>query len=114
LNTALNKARADKKIVLLDFYADWCETCIRINKDVFDKENVKVALSNLILLRADVTINDNFSHALLKRFHVVAPPTLLLFNQDGKEQLENRLIGGFSATELITEIKKISQDFSKE
>jgi thioredoxin:protein disulfide reductase len=109
LDSLLAKAVAEKKGVLLDFYAEWCASCVKMDKEVFNTEAVKNSLSNRMLLRADVTTNDDFSQAMLNRFHVVAPPTILFFNQDGKELTADRLIGEISAAELIDHIKKIQE-----
>lgn len=109
LDSLLAKAAFEKKAVLLDFYADWCESCVRMDKDVFNTEAVKTILSNIVLLRVDVTTNDDFSQAMLHRFHVVAPPTILFFNRDGSELTADRLIGGMSAAEFIAQIKKIQE-----
>jgi thiol:disulfide interchange protein DsbD len=106
LDGILSKAKSDKKIVLLDFYADWCESCIKMNKDVFSKEAVIKALSDIVVVRADVTVNNDFSEALLKRFRVVAPPTILFFDRDGNEDINNRLIGLVTIEELLMHIKQ--------
>jgi len=109
LDTLLASAAAERKMVLLDFYADWCASCIRMDKEVFDTEAVKLALLDIVVLRADVTENDDFSQAILKHFHVVAPPTILFFNRKGNELTADRLIGEMSAAELIAQIKKIQE-----
>jgi thiol:disulfide interchange protein DsbD len=109
LDALLARAASEKKVVLLDFYAEWCESCVSMDKGVFNTEAVKNVLSNMIVLRADVTTNDDFSQAMLNRFHVVAPPTILFFNQDGSELTADRLIGGMSAAEFIAQIKKIQE-----
>lgn len=103
----LLKARMNKKIVLLDFYADWCESCVNMDKMVFTQMDVKNALQDIVVVRADVTKNNAFNAAMLKRFQVIAPPMILFFNRDGDELLKDRLVGRISADELIAQTKKI-------
>ena len=43
--------------------------------------DVHNALTHFVLLRANVTDNDAFDQALLKRFNVVAPPTMVFFGE---------------------------------
>jgi thiol:disulfide interchange protein DsbD len=108
LDAILAAAAAKRKIVLLDFYADWCEYCVRMDKEVFNQQTVKNILTDMMVLRADVTKNDDFSQALLKRYNVIAPPTIIFFNRDGIE-IADRLVGGMSAEKLIAEIRKIQE-----
>ena len=64
----MEDAKAKKKWVMLDFYADWCTACREMDQDTFSDGRVKSALSDWQLLRADITKNDPFSKSLLKKF----------------------------------------------
>lgn len=109
LNQKLAQAKQEKKWVILDFSANWCESCVRMNRYVFTKLDVKLALANFILLRGDITANNHFDQALMQRFHVIAPPTLLFFTPNGKELITERLIGEATAAELLTHIQKLKE-----
>src|SRR5207249_2695874 len=52
---ALAQAKADKKIVLLDFTgSDWCPWCIKLDKEVYEKPKFKeYAKDNLVLVTVD-------------------------------------------------------------
>lgn len=93
LDRLLVEARQEGKPVLLDFYADWCESCQILEKVVLSAGEVQNKLRHFVLLRANVTENNAFDRALLKRYHVVAPPTFLFFNRKGQEVMEKRIVG---------------------
>ncbi len=99
LNQQLEIAKADGKPVIIDFYADWCASCITMDNTVFTHPKVKRALQDFVLLRANVTDNNGFDQALLKRFNVIAPPTVLFFNREGG--LVQSIAGEVDAKEFL-------------
>ena len=82
---------------MLDFYADWCVSCKEMEKFTFTKPEVHQALAGFVLLKADVTANDDADQALLKRFGLFGPPATIFFS-DAQEQRALRLIGFENAT----------------
>jgi thiol:disulfide interchange protein DsbD len=109
LDQALETARAKMKPALIDFYADWCASCVEMEKEVFDKASVLTQLQNFMLIRVDLTDNSAEDQALLARYDVVAPPTVLLINQSGHEDDKLRIIGEMSANEFISRIQVFAQ-----
>ncbi|MFN5100362.1 MAG: protein-disulfide reductase DsbD, partial [Burkholderiaceae bacterium] len=69
--------------VMLDFYADWCVSCIEMEKLTFTNLEVKTKLDQMLLLQADVTANNDDDKALLKRFGLFGPPGIILFDAHG-------------------------------
>ena len=57
LNAALQQAQG--KPVMLDLYADWCVACKEFEKYTFSDTRVQAALTNTVLLQADVTANNS-------------------------------------------------------
>jgi thiol:disulfide interchange protein DsbD len=93
LELELRQASQAGKYVMLDFYADWCIECIRMEKNTFPRPEVQAALENIILLQADVTRNDDLDKALLNHFGIYGPPAILFFDTNGEEILPYRLFG---------------------
>lgn len=93
LDRELATAKADGQWVLVDYYADWCVSCKIMEKNVFGKSEVIQALNGVRLLRLDVTADNDASRALLKRYQVPGPPTLLWLGPDGNERRERRITG---------------------
>ncbi|NOX09295.1 MAG: protein-disulfide reductase DsbD [Gammaproteobacteria bacterium] len=93
-------ANEQGKAVMLDFYADWCISCKELEKFTFSDPGVQAQLSNMVLLQADVTENDATDKALLKKYGLIGPPSILFFNLHGDEQREYRLVGFLSAEQI--------------
>jgi thiol:disulfide interchange protein DsbD len=94
------------KPVMLDFYADWCVSCKEMEKFTFSQPSVQSALAGFVLLKADVTANDETDQALLKRFALFGPPATIFF-ASGSEQRALRLIGFEKAEDFVARVGKL-------
>ncbi|MFK5893063.1 MAG: protein-disulfide reductase DsbD, partial [Pseudomonadota bacterium] len=106
MNQELEKAKQNGKNVLVDYYADWCISCIELEKYTFSDAKVIETLSGFVLLQADVTKDNEDSKKLLKSYQLIGPPAMLFFNQQGQELRHFRLVGYKDATEFIEHINK--------
>ncbi len=79
--------------VMLDFYADWCVSCKEMEQFTFSDARVRDALGTMVLLKADVTANNEDDKALLKRFNLFGPPGIIFFDPKGQEINGLRVIG---------------------
>ena len=109
LDREIAAASADGKTVLLDFYADWCVSCKEMEAYTFADADVQAALSNTVWLQADVTANDEADQALLSRFGVFGPPTIIFFGPDGEQRNGYEVVGYMKAAEFA---KHVRQAFS--
>lgn len=110
LQEQLEAAKKANKFVLMDFYADWCESCVRMERYVFGRPDVQQALENFLLLRVDVTQNTPMEQMILKRFNVIAPPTLIIFDANGNELMKDRQIGEENAKDFLRHIDRIKKE----
>lgn len=97
--------RTSTKPVMLDFYADWCESCKEMDAYTFTNAQVKALLSHFTVLRVDVTKSTAFTKAIEKRYAVVAPPTMLFFNTTGQWLTSATIIGAVNANTLSTHLR---------
>jgi len=104
---AMNQAPG--KPVILDFYADWCVSCKIIDRNVFADSAVKNKLAGYLLLRSDVTVGTQENQALMKEYRVVAPPTLLFFDQNHQELTDARIIGEISSADFIKRLNQLAE-----
>ena len=93
LQIILQKAQENKKLVLLDFYADWCISCKEMEAITFTNPEVAKEMSRFVLVQVDVTVNNSSTQALLKQYGLFGPPAILLFNGLGDEQKGLRVVG---------------------
>ncbi|WP_448110467.1 protein-disulfide reductase DsbD [Pseudomonas lini] len=101
LQRELDAAKAQGQWVLLDYYADWCVSCKVMEKQVFAKPQVLEALSDVRLLRLDVTADNAASRELLGRYKVPGPPSLLWIGPDGAERRSQRITGEVDARTFL-------------
>ncbi len=109
LDAQLNRAKQEQKLVLLDFYADWCISCKEMEVNTFANSEVSKELKQFILLQADVTKNSADNQALLKHFGLYGPPGILFFNLNSEEQKDQRVIGYMPPQRFIERLKKASE-----
>ena len=109
LDLQLSKAKQEQKLVMLDFYADWCISCKEMELNTFANPEVSKELKQLVLLQADVTANSPENQALLKRFGLFGPPGILFFNLASQEQADQRVIGYMPPQRFIERLKKATK-----
>ena len=106
LDAAIKSANAQGKLVMLDLYADWCVSCKEMEKYTFADPRVQTALGDMVLLQADLTANDEDDQALLKKYGLIGPPSILFFNTLGVEQRRYRLVGFLDADKFMDHVTK--------
>ena len=110
-NTAELDAKIDAangKVVMLDFYADWCTSCKEMELFTFSDLAVQQSLKDAVLLQADVTANTPEDLALLNRFNLYGPPGIIFFNRSGQEIKPIKVIGYEDATKFLATVKRVN------
>lgn len=100
---------ANGKMVMLDFYADWCVACKELELFTFSDPRVQTALKDAVLLQADVTKNTEDDAALLKRFGLFGPPGIIFFDGSGQELTNLKVIGFQNADEFLATLKQLGR-----
>jgi thiol:disulfide interchange protein DsbD len=93
LDLELAAAVRQGRPIMLDFYADWCVSCKEMEHYTFTDAAVTASLSDVLLIQADVTANDDADKALLQRFEIFGPPTIIFFDGNGQERRNFRVVG---------------------
>ncbi len=106
LQREVTSASQNGQAVMLDFYADWCVACKEMEKYTFSDPAVQQTLSNVVLLQADVTANDNIDKALMKHFNIPGPPSIMFYDTQGKERKPYRIVGFIKAAPFKQHVDK--------
>ena len=107
IEKAMARARQQGKPVILDYYADWCTDCLRMETTTFKDPRVVNALKRFELLQANVTDNNDAAKTVKKKFSVLGPPAMLLFSANGEERKELRFYGYKNAEEFLALLGKV-------
>ena len=106
LEQEIAAASKQHKVVVLDFYADWCVACKELEKFTFSDPKVQTALADVVLLQADITPYDAEDEALVKHFGLIGPPAILFFGPDGQERVPFRVVGFLDAEKFRAHLQK--------
>lgn len=107
LEAAVARANAGGKPAMLDFYADWCVECIRMERNTFPKPEIQSLFGRIQALQADVTQHDEIDQALMAEYDVIGPPAILFFDRAGREMPAYRLVGYFDAEAFASHLEKV-------
>ncbi len=101
-DSLLDKARLTGQPVLIDFYADWCLDCKRMDRTTFLEPSVHEATKGWTLIKIDVTKTNNDSETVKKRFQVFGPPATLFVGANGVERQDLRQYGYLDESEFLS------------
>ena len=119
LAKAQAKAKAEKKMVLVDFTgSDWCPPCKALHNNILTSEEfVKYAKDNLVLVEVDFPHNKTQStelkkanEELAKKHRVESFPTVIVFDSEGKElKRDNGYDPSTRPKDYVAKLKKLQR-----
>jgi thioredoxin 1 len=95
-----DEVTSSSKIVLVDFYADWCMPC-KMMAPVLEKLSNDYA-NEITILKLNTDQNEQASRA----FEIFSIPTLVIF-KDGK--MATRLVGFNSADKIMETVRRLKK-----
>jgi thiol:disulfide interchange protein len=102
LSSALARAGSENKIVMVDFYTDWCGWCRRFDQNTLSDSNVQRALERVVSVRLNA---EKDGREAAERFRVDEYPTILFLDARGEEV--GRISGYFEPGPFLAEIEDI-------
>lgn len=103
------QASAMNKIVMLDFYADWCVACKEFEAYTFSDTDVKTKMADFVLLQVDMTENTDQDLEILEYYNILGLPTIMFFDPLKGELTNNRVTGFMNATLFNQHLKVITE-----
>jgi thiol:disulfide interchange protein DsbD len=98
---ALAKAEREKKPVMIDFAADWCSACKKLEHETFTHQDIIAESARFVNLKIDCTdAQDPQVKQLQQKYHVVGLPTLFFIDSEGKP-LTDQSITQFVPPEML-------------
>lgn len=99
LNTAFGQAQASNKMVLVDFYADWCHYCKEMDSETYTDANVQQRIAQSYIA---VKIDTDDHPDLSSQYGIYGLPTIIIFDSNGQEI--KRIEGYQSASQLLSQL----------
>jgi thioredoxin-related protein len=100
LSIALAEAKSSHKLVMIDFYTDWCGWCKKLDADTYPNPQV-VKLSDQIV---SVKVNaEKEGVEAAKKYGVTGFPTVIFADGDGN--LVHKVVGYLPAPEFAAQMK---------
>lgn len=109
LDRHLARAAADGRLAVLEYYADWCVDCARLEKTTFrDPRVAEILQRDFVALKVDVTDpRDAHGKALKKRFGVFGPPAVLFFDRHGAPLAGKHFYGYLDSADFLALITSL-------
>jgi thiol:disulfide interchange protein DsbD len=95
------------KRVLVDFYADWCSACKELEEKTFSDEAVKTKMDQFVLVKVDLTSNDDAAKAISSKYGIFGPPAILFFDENGTRIKSADVVGFKEPQEFLNHLGKI-------
>jgi thiol:disulfide interchange protein DsbD len=106
---AYSAAAKENKPILVDFTAVWCAACHELDEQVFSDPKVTERLSaKYVLLRIDVSEDNEVNTAKQKKYNVLSLPTVLFISPKGEILEQPRVNGLLPPADFLEILNKVS------
>jgi len=79
-DAALKKAKEENKIIMVDFYTNWCGWCKKLDKSTYKNKKILTLSKNFVCLKLDGSKNKN----LVKKYKVKGYPSIYFIDPNEK------------------------------
>jgi thiol:disulfide interchange protein DsbD len=84
---AVERARAEKRPMIVDFTAEWCGACKKLAKETLSDPRVMQKASNFVAVKVDATNDEDPQvDAVKDKYKVKGLPTLVIYDSTGAER----------------------------
>jgi len=103
IDLALNLASISNKIIMIEFMAEWCPPCKKMEKETFSNESVVRKLNKFILVKIDIDEQKAVAEAYngsAKKYGGTGVPNILFLDKEKNKVCH--IVGFHNADQLIT------------
>ncbi|MXZ80956.1 MAG: protein-disulfide reductase DsbD [Gammaproteobacteria bacterium] len=110
LDQQIVQAASNGRGVIIDYYADWCVDCLKMEESTFkDKLVIEEIGNRFIALQVDVTNpNDANANSLKKRFNVFGPPAMIFLGRNGTVLSDFNFYGYKGPEAFLEHLKRVT------
>ena len=102
LDSALNLASLSNKIIMIEFMAEWCPPCKRMEKETFSNESVINKSNEFIFVKVDVDKHQDIAKEYkrnAKKYGGIGIPNILFIDKD--KNIVHQTVGFLNSNQLI-------------
>lgn len=103
---ALDLAGRTGRLVLVDFYADWCAPCLRMLRETYVDPEVLLELEHFVFLKVDTDVHPQVS----RHYGVAGIPDARVLRPDGTEIV--RMTGYQDAVQTLAVLRKARGEYT--
>lgn len=107
LKEEIAQASSEGRLVMVDLYADWCVACKEFEHYTFPDAKVQEQFAHFELIQIDLTQSDAKTIELMEEYTVFGLPSILFFDSQGNELLEQRVTGFLNAKDFAEHLAKV-------
>ncbi len=100
LEQAKKNALGTNRLILVDFYADWCGPCKKMDMESWSKEEVKEISANYVFVKIDI---DQYK-SIAQSFGIKSIPYVFILDPNG--EVVHKSLGYLKKTELMKMLSK--------
>ena len=103
LESAFNLASLSNKIIMIEFMAEWCPPCKRMEKETFSNDRVINKSNEFIFVKVDVDKHQDIAKEYkrnAKKYGGIGIPNILFIDKD--KNIVYQRVGFLNANQLIT------------
>jgi len=97
----VEQARKDGKVVMIDFYADWCGACVELDEKTFSTPQFIAQSKDFVLLKVDATESFEGLGELQKKYDVFGLPTVVFVSKSG-QLIKDLTLTGFEEVDRVS------------
>ncbi len=103
-SAALSRAKKENRLVMVDFYTDWCGWCKKLDKETYGDARVADALRDVISIKVNA---EKGGEAVAERYRVRGFPTVIFVSSSG--EVVRKVEGYVEADEMLKIVNSLKR-----